>query len=152
MKEFDFVIVGAGTAGCTIANRLTASGKHSVLVLEAGKKDSSPFIHMPAGIARLIATRDFNWAFQTDEEVELDKRQIYWPRGKGLGGSSSINGMIYNRGNPRDYDHWRQLGNKGWGYDDVLPYFRKSMNNERGEDLYHGINGELNVADEKAKK
>ena len=147
---YDYIIVGAGSAGCVLANRLSGNSRTKVLLLEAGKKDSSPFIHMPAGIARLIATRDFNWAFQTDEEVELDKRQIYWPRGKGLGGSSSINGMIYNRGNPRDYDHWRQLGNKGWGYDDVLPYFRKSMNNERGEDLYHGINGELNVADEKA--
>ena len=150
MSMYDYIIVGAGSAGCVLANRLSGNSRTKVLLLEAGKKDSSPFIHMPAGIARLIATRDFNWAFQTDEEVELDKRQIYWPRGKGLGGSSSINGMIYNRGNPRDYDHWRQLGNKGWGYDDVLPYFRKSMNNERGEDLYHGINGELNVVDEKA--
>ncbi|MAI41927.1 MAG: hypothetical protein CMP95_05680 [Gammaproteobacteria bacterium] len=147
---YDYIIVGAGSAGCVLANRLSANRKTQVLLLEAGRKDSSPFIHMPAGIARLLATSDFNWAFQTEEESELEMRKLYWPRGKGLGGSSSINGMIYMRGNSRDYDHWRQLGNNGWGYDDVLPYFRRSMNNERGEDAYHGINGELNVLDEKA--
>ncbi|HAK52699.1 MAG TPA: hypothetical protein DCM54_12475 [Gammaproteobacteria bacterium] len=147
---YDYVIVGAGSAGCVLANRLSKGPSTQVLLLEAGSKDSSPFIHMPAGIARLLATRNFNWAFDTAEEPNLNNRRLYWPRGKGLGGSSSINGMIYIRGHAQDYDHWRQLGNEGWSYEELLPYFKRSINNERGEDEYHGAGGPLNVMDQNA--
>ncbi len=144
---YDYIIVGAGSAGCVLANRLTEDPNTSVLLLEAGSKDTSPFIHMPAGVGQLIAGKAYNWGFDTAPEPHLNDRQLYWPRGKGLGGSSSINGMIYIRGHAQDYDRWRQLGNEGWSYDEVLPYFRKSMNQERGEDEFHGVGGPLNVKD-----
>ncbi len=147
---YDYIIVGAGSAGCVLANRLTEDPDTSVLLLEAGSQDKSPFIHMPAGVGQLIGGRAFNWGFDTAPEPNLDDRQLYWPRGKGLGGSSSINGMVYIRGHAQDYDRWRQLGNEGWSYDEVLPYFRKSMNQERGEDEYHGVGGPLNVKDSHA--
>ncbi len=146
----DYIIIGAGSAGCVLANRLSADPAVRVLLLEAGKRDTSPFIHMPAGVAQLIKGSAYNWGFETAPEPELENRRLFWPRGKGLGGSSSINGMIYIRGHARDYDHWRQLGNEGWSYDEVLPYFRRSINQERGEDNYHGVGGPLNVKDSNA--
>ena len=148
---YDYVIVGAGSAGCVLANRLSADPTNQVLLLEAGSRDTSPFIHMPAGIVQLLATKNFNWAFNTAEEPNLDNRRLYWPRGKGLGGSSSINGMIYIRGHAQDYDHWGQLGNEGWSFEELLPYFKRSINNERGQDEYHGVGGPLNVMDQHSK-
>ncbi|MEX2326187.1 MAG: GMC family oxidoreductase N-terminal domain-containing protein, partial [Pseudomonadales bacterium] len=144
---YDYIIVGAGSAGCVLANRLSADSRNKVLLLEAGKKDTSPFIHMPAGVGQLIAGRSYNWGFETAPEQALGGRELYWPRGKGLGGSSSINGMVYIRGHAQDYDRWRQLGNEGWSFEEVLPYFKRSMNQERGEDKYHGVGGPLNVKD-----
>lgn len=149
--DYDFIVVGAGSAGCVLANRLTENGEHRVLLLEAGEKDTSPLIHMPNGVGVVIAGTKYNWQFDTAREPELNNREMFWPRGRGLGGSSSINGMVYIRGNAADYDSWRQQGNMGWGYDDVLPYFKKSMNQERGEDDYHGVGGPLNVKDGNSK-
>ena len=145
--NYDYIVVGAGSAGCVLANRLTENGVHKVLLLEAGDKDTSPLIHMPNGVGVVIAGTKYNWQFNTAREAELNNRKMFWPRGKGLGGSSSINGMVYIRGHAADYDSWRQEGNVGWGYDDVLPYFKKSMNQERGQDDYHGVGGPLNVKD-----
>ncbi|MDA0339609.1 MAG: choline dehydrogenase [Proteobacteria bacterium] len=145
MAEYDFIIVGAGSAGCVLANRLSESSANKVLLLEAGKKDSSPFIHMPAGLAKLVPTDTHNWFFFTEPQPQMNGRKLFWPRGKVLGGSSSINGMVYIRGHASDYDHWRQLGCRGWSYDDVLPYFKKSESSERGADDFHGGDGALNV-------
>ncbi|MFN3233554.1 MAG: GMC family oxidoreductase [Alphaproteobacteria bacterium] len=145
MAEYDFIIVGAGSAGCVLANRLSADPKNRVLLLEAGEKDSSPFIHMPAGLSQLVPKDDHNWYFWTEPQENLFGRELFWPRGKVLGGSSSINGMVYIRGHASDYDHWRQLGCRGWSFEDVLPYFKKSENRERGPDEFHGSGGELNV-------
>jgi choline dehydrogenase len=144
---YDYIIVGAGSAGCVLANRLSADPDTKVLLLEAGKKDTSPFIHMPTGVGQLLTGTTYNWAFDTAPEPHLENRRLFWPRGKGLGGSSSINGMIYIRGHAQDFDRWRQLGNEGWSFDEVLPYFKRSMNQERGEDDFHGVGGPLNVKD-----
>jgi choline dehydrogenase len=145
--EFDYVIVGAGSAGCVLANRLSADGAHSVLLLEAGPKDSNVWIHIPIGYGKLFKDRTVNWMYQTEPEPGLDGRRVFQPRGKVLGGSSSINGLLYVRGQHEDYDRWRQLGNVGWGYDDVLPYFKKAENQIRGADPYHGVGGPLSVSD-----
>ena len=145
--EFDYVIVGAGSAGCVLANRLSANGKHSVLLLEAGPKDSNIWIHVPIGYAKLFKEKTVNWMYQTEPEPGLHGRQVFQPRGKVLGGSSSINGLLYVRGQHEDYDRWRQRGNVGWGFDDVLPYFKKAENQCRGEDDYHGAGGPLTVSD-----
>jgi choline dehydrogenase len=139
--EFDYVIVGAGSAGCVLANRLSADGKNSVLLLEAGPKDSHVWIHVPLGYGRLFKEKTVNWMYQTEPEPGLDGRRVFQPRGKVLGGSSSINGLLYVRGQHEDYDRWRQRGNTGWGYDDVLPYFKKAENQERGADEFHGVGG-----------
>jgi choline dehydrogenase-like flavoprotein len=144
---FDYVIVGAGSAGCVLANRLSASGKHSVLLLEAGPKDSNMWIHVPLGYGRLFKDKTVNWMYQTEPEPGLDGRTVFQPRGKVLGGSSSINGLLYVRGQHEDYDRWRQHGNSGWGYDDVLPYFKKAENQQRGADGFHGVGGPLPVSD-----
>ena len=125
-SEFDYVIVGAGSAGCVLANRLSADGKHSVLLLEAGPKDSNLWIHVPLGYGKLFKEKTVNWMYQTEPEPGLNGRQVFQPRGKVLGGSSSINGLLYVRGQHEDYDRWRQHGNAGWGFDDVLPYFKKA--------------------------
>jgi choline dehydrogenase len=146
-REFDYVIVGAGSAGCVLANRLSADGKNSVLLLEAGPKDSNIWIHVPLGYGKLFKEKTVNWMYQTEPEPELGGRQVFQPRGKVLGGSSSINGLLYVRGQHEDYDRWRQRGNSGWGYDDVLPYFKKAENQQRGGDKYHGVGGPLPVSD-----
>ena len=145
--EFDYVIVGAGSAGCVLANRLTADGKHSVLLLEAGPKDTNIWIHVPLGYGKLFKEKSVNWMYQTEPEPGLHGRQVFQPRGKVLGGSSSINGLLYVRGQHEDYDRWRQHGNAGWGYDDVLPYFKRAENQQRGADDYHGVGGPLSVSD-----
>ena len=145
--EFDYVIVGAGSAGCVLANRLSADGKNSVLLLEAGPKDSNLWIHVPLGYAKLFKDKSVNWMYQTEPEPGLGGRQVFQPRGKVLGGSSSINGLLYVRGQHEDYDRWRQHGNAGWGYEDVLPYFKKAENQQRGADTYHGVDGPLPVSD-----
>ena len=146
--EFDYIIVGAGSAGCVLANRLSASGKHKVLLLEAGPPDRNPWIHIPMGYGKLFSHPELNWRYQTAPEPELNGRRIYHPRGKVLGGSSSINGLVYMRGQHRDYDLWRQMGCDGWGWDDVLPYFKRSMDQTRGGSTWHGTDGPLAVSDQ----
>jgi choline dehydrogenase len=124
--QADYIVVGAGSAGCVLANRLTADGRHRVLLLEAGPRDRSIWIHIPIGYGKTMFHPVYNWGFYTDSEPGMNNRRIYWPRGRGLGGSSSINGLIYVRGQPEDYDRWAALGNSGWGWQDVLPYFERS--------------------------
>ncbi len=145
--QFDYIIVGAGAAGCVLANRLSADPNTSVLLLEAGSADRNPLIHIPAGFAKLMGTKA-NWCFDTTEQTHMNSRRMFLPQGKVLGGSTAVNAMLYVRGNALDYDEWCDLGNEGWGYDDVLPYFKKFENNERIADAYHGTTGELNVADQ----
>jgi choline dehydrogenase-like flavoprotein len=147
ISEYDYIIVGAGSAGCVLANRLSADGKHSVLLLEAGPKDSNLWIHVPLGYGKLFKDKTVNWMYQTEPEPGLDGRTVFQPRGKVLGGSSSINGLLYVRGQHQDYDRWRQRGNAGWGFDDVLPYFKKAEDQQRGASEYHGAGGPLPVSD-----
>jgi choline dehydrogenase len=144
---FDYVIVGAGSAGCVLANRLSADPTNRVCLLEAGGKDASILIKMPSGAAELFRDKGpHNWGFETVPQKHMDGRRLWWPRGKGWGGSSSINGMIYIRGHARDFDQWRQLGLPGWGYRDVLPYFKRSERLETGDDPWHGADGPLWVS------
>jgi choline dehydrogenase len=145
-KAYDYIVVGAGSAGCVLAARLTEDLRTRVLLLEAGGKDSAREIHIPAAFSKLFKTA-VDWDYSTEPEPQLHNRRLYWPRGKVLGGSSSINAMIYIRGNPADYDCWRDLGNPGWGFADVLPYFKKSEDQEHGESEFHGVGGPLHVAD-----
>ena len=147
ISEYDYIIVGAGSAGCVLANRLSADGKHSVLLLEAGPKDSNLWIHVPLGYGKLFKDKTVNWMYQTEPEPGLDGRTVFQPRGKVLGGSSSINGLLYVRGQHQDYDRWRQRGNAGWGFDDVLPYFKKAEDQQRGASEFHGAGGPLPVSD-----
>jgi choline dehydrogenase len=139
--DFDFVIVGAGSAGCVLANRLSASGRHRVLLLEAGPRDRSLWIHVPIGYGKTMFHPVYNWGFHTDPEPNMNGRRIYWPRGRGLGGSSSINGLIYVRGQPEDYDRWEALGGRGWGWKSVLPFFIRMEDNSRGASELHGAGG-----------
>src|SRR5579864_5483532 len=143
---YDFIVTGAGSAGCAVAGRLSESGKYRVLLLEAGTKDTNPWIHIPLGYTKTYTDPRVNWMFDSEPEKELNGRTLYQPRGKVLGGTSSINGMVYMRGTPTDYDGWRQKGCEGWGYDDVLPFFKKAENQERGPDEFHGTGGPLNVS------
>jgi choline dehydrogenase len=148
MDRYDYIIVGAGSAGCVLANRLSEDPAVRVLLIEAGGKDGSLLVKMPAGVAQLITKAGpFNWGFWTEPEPNLENRKLWWPRGKGWGGSSSINGMIYIRGHARDYDQWRQMGLPGWGYADVLPYFKRSEAYAGGADAWHGHDGPLRVSD-----
>ncbi len=144
--EADYIVVGAGSAGCVLANRLSADPKNRVILLEAGGRDTNPWIHIPVGYFKTIHNPKVDWCYKTEPDAGLNGRSIEWPRGKVLGGSSSLNGLLYVRGQPQDYDRWRQMGNVGWGWDDVLPLFKRSENNERGADEFHGDRGELSVS------
>ncbi|MFI4923719.1 MAG: GMC family oxidoreductase [Vicinamibacteria bacterium] len=147
MDAYDYVIVGGGTAGCVLANRLSADGRASVLMLEAGPEDNYLWIHIPIGYGKTMFHPVYNWGFSTDPDPGMDGRRVYWPRGRGLGGSSSINGLIYVRGQPEDYDRWAHDGNAGWGWRDVLPYFIRSEGNQRGASATHGADGPLKCSD-----
>ncbi|KGQ17820.1 Choline dehydrogenase [Lysobacter dokdonensis DS-58] len=147
MDAFDYIIIGAGSAGCVLANRLSADPKVRVLLLEAGPRDWHPFIHMPAGLAKLVNRKGVNWDYDTAPEAQLDDRTLWWPRGKVLGGSSSINAMCYVRGHARDYDDWAAQGATGWDWNNVLPFFKRSEGNRRGRDSLHGELGPLAVSD-----
>jgi choline dehydrogenase-like flavoprotein len=144
---FDYLIIGGGSAGCVLANRLSEDPQVTVGLIEAGPSDTSVLIHCPAGLALLAKNGKSNWSYQTVPQTALNGRRGFQPRGKVLGGSSSVNAMIYIRGHPFDYDHWASLGNAGWSWNEVLPYFKRSENNERGADEYHGAGGPLNVKD-----
>jgi choline dehydrogenase len=147
MGEYDYIIVGAGSAGCVLANRLTESGQHRVLLLEAGGSDATPWIRVPVGYARTFNDSRYNWMYRTEPEPALENRTALWPRGKVLGGSSSINAMVFVRGQPGDFDDWRDGGNPGWGWQDVLPYFRRLEDHAWGASEYHGAGGPVHVHD-----
>ena len=148
---FDYVIIGAGSAGCVLANRLSEDPNVSVALLEAGGRDTNPWIHVPAGYYRTMLDPTVTWQFGAGPEPELDGRVVPWPRGRVLGGTSAINGLLYVRGQSQDYDTWRQLGNAGWSYSDVLPYFKRAEDQERGGDDFHGSGGPLGVSDVRMK-
>ena len=145
--DADFVVVGAGSAGCVMAARLSEDPATRVVLLEAGGHDRHFWIHVPLGYGKTITDPRVNWCYETEPEPNLNGRRVYWPRGKVLGGSSSINGLVYIRGQREDFDQWRQLGNTGWSFDDVLPYFRRAEHQTRGESELHGTGGPLCVSD-----
>jgi choline dehydrogenase len=147
MDIFDYIIIGAGSAGCVLARSLTDNPQNKVLLLEVGPHSDRFWVNTPAGMAKLYFNEKLNWNYFTEPMPALRDRRMYWPRGKGLGGSSAINGMIYIRGHRNDFDNWRNLGNPGWGYDDVLPYFKAIEHNERGADAYRGVGGPLWISD-----
>ncbi|HTI82285.1 MAG TPA: GMC family oxidoreductase N-terminal domain-containing protein [Acetobacteraceae bacterium] len=147
---YDFIVTGAGSAGCAVASRLSESGRYRVLLLEAGPPDTNPWIHIPLGYAKTYIDPAVNWKFETAPQPQLGNRRLYLPRGKTLGGSSSINGMVYIRGSHGDYDEWRQRGCEGWDWDSVLPFFKKAENQTRGPSEFHGVGGPLNVSDQPA--
>ena len=146
-ESFDYVIVGGGTAGCIVASRLAMAGDASVLLLEAGGSDLRPMVQIPIGYARLLFDKDVNWLYETEPDPGLAGRRSFWPRGKVLGGSGSINAMVYMRGLPNDFDDWRAMGNIGWGYDDVLPFFKAVEDHDDGDPRYHGRGGPIHVTD-----
>jgi choline dehydrogenase-like flavoprotein len=150
MIEYDYIVVGAGTAGCVLANRLSASGVHRVLLLEAGGSDRSLWFRVPIGYGRTFNDPRYNWMYEAEPDPALDNRRGFWPRGKVLGGSSSINAMVYVRGQPGDFDDWRAAGNPGWSWNEVLPYFRKLEDHAFGASEYHGAGGPVHVSDESA--
>jgi len=147
MMRCDHLVIGAGSAGCVLANRLSADPRRQVVLLEAGGPDRNPFIHMPAGLARLVHDPGINWGYHTEPEPGLAGRRLWWPRGRVLGGSSAINAMCYVRGQPEDYDGWVRLGCPGWAFDDVLPAFRRAEDQARGANVFHGTGGPLSVSD-----
>ena len=147
MEEFDYVIVGAGSAGCVLANRLSADPGTTVCVLEAGGRDWHPYVHLPAGFMKTFAMKSVNWCYEMEGSEGTAGRRIFAPRGKTLGGSSSINGLVWNRGQAADFDHWAQRGNRGWGYSDVLPYFKRIETRPGGDPTYRGSDGPLPVKD-----
>ncbi len=151
MTRFDYIVIGAGSAGCVLANRLSESGRHTVLLIEAGGSDSHPVIRIPIAAGLAYFWKSINWDYETTPQKHMDNRSVVWPRGKVLGGSSSINGMMYMRGNHADYDQWAQLGLSGWSYDDVLPFFKKSEDHVDRDDAYHGKGGPLRVVRAKAE-
>lgn len=144
-QEFDYVVIGAGSAGCVVANRLSETPEERVLLIEAGPKDTYPWLHIPVGYFKTIHNPKTDWCYVIEPDPGLNGRQIKWPRGRVLGGSSALNGLLYIRGQKEDYDEWRRLGNVGWSYEDVLPYFKKSEDQERGADAFHGVGGPLKV-------
>jgi choline dehydrogenase len=150
-QTYDFIVTGAGSAGCAVAGRLSEDGRFRVLLLEAGPRDTYPWIHIPLGYHKTYVNPRVNWMFDSEPEVELNNRIMYQPRGKVLGGTSSINGMVYMRGNAADYDEWRQRGCEGWDYDSVLPYFKRAEDQERGPNEFHGVGGPLKVSDHRWK-
>ena len=143
MLEFDYVIAGAGSAGCVLANRLSADPANKVLLIEAGGTNRHPFVHVLGAAGQVYGNPKYDWGYQTEPQAHLHDRRVYWPRGRGFGGSSAINGMIFIRGNQRDYDGWRQLGLEGWAYADVLPYFKRAEGNATRHDYYHQPQGPL---------
>jgi choline dehydrogenase len=149
MEEFDYIIIGAGSAGCVVANRLSSNSSNKILLLEAGGKDTYPWIHIPVGYYKTMHNPKTDWCFKTEPDETMNNRSINYPRGKTLGGSSSINGLLYIRGQEQDYNMWRQLGNVGWSWKDVLPYFLKSENQERGKSEFHGTEGPISVEDQR---
>lgn len=151
-QTFDYIIIGAGSAGCVLANRLSADPTSTVLLIEAGGRDWYPWIHVPVGYFKTMHNPRFDWRYKTEPDSGLNDRSIDWPRGKVLGGSSAINGLLYIRGQPQDFDHWRQLGNAGWTWDEVLPYFMRAEDQERGADAYHGTGGPLSVSNMRVRR
>ena len=146
--SYDYIVIGAGSAGCVLANRLTEHGSHSVCVLEAGPQDKTPFIKIPGAFAYFMFSKKYNWGFTAESVSDIRNGDpLFCPRGKTLGGSSAVNAMVYIRGHQTDYDQWAALGNEGWGYSDLLSYFKKSESNERGACEYHGEEGPLYVSD-----
>ena len=146
LEKFDFIIVGSGSAGCVLANRLSKDSNNTVLLLESGGWDNSPWIHIPLGYGKHFENPKVNWMYHSEPEIETGNRKIFQPRGKVMGGSSSINGLVYIRGQAEDYDKWDPQKKYGWDYQSVLPYFRKSEHNHNIDNKFHGQNGELSVS------
>jgi choline dehydrogenase len=151
-QSYDYIVIGAGSAGCVMANRLSENSDKTVLLLEAGNKDTNPWIHVPIGYFKIMHNPKTDWCYVTEKDPGINNRQLQWPRGKVLGGSSSLNGLLYVRGQKEDYDDWAALGNKGWSYEEILPYFIKSEDQERGASKYHGVGGPLAVSNIKIRR